>query len=51
MAGRGRPFVVTWHARRYFTLSRGIDVGGLLLHRHVVYFSTGVYNRTEALSG
>jgi hypothetical protein len=28
---------------RYFTLSRGIDVGGLLLHRQVVYFVTGVY--------
>jgi IstB-like ATP binding protein len=29
--------------RGYFTLSRGIDVGGLLLHRHLVYFVTRVY--------
>jgi hypothetical protein len=34
-------------AGRYFTLSRGIDVGGLLLHRQVVYFVTGVYTTYE----
>jgi hypothetical protein len=32
---------------RYFTLIRGIDVGGLLLHRQVVYFVTGVYKRAQ----
>lgn len=32
---------------RYFTLIRGIDVGGLLLHRQVVYFVTGVYNSRD----